>query len=53
VSHLKGDGTAGPVGEPQGAGDLLAEHHCACHEIEIGIGAYEKKKKKKRRTTKF
>jgi hypothetical protein len=35
VNHLKGDGTAGPVGEPQGAGDLLAENNCACHEIEI------------------
>lgn len=28
VNHLKCDGTVGPVGEPQGAGDLLVEHNC-------------------------
>jgi hypothetical protein len=28
VNHLKGDGMVSPVGEPQGAGDLLVEHDC-------------------------
>jgi hypothetical protein len=44
VNHLKGDGTAGPVGEAQGAGDLLAENNCACHEIAIGSKFIKKKK---------
>jgi hypothetical protein len=33
VDHLKGEGIVGPVGEPQGAGDLLVEHDCTSQEV--------------------
>lgn len=35
MNHLKGNRASGLVGEPQGAGDLLAEDNYAWNEFEV------------------